>query len=55
MEFFNKISPVSLYLIGGLFLGIAKISTTKDSYPYWLFNICGVILIFLAIMKHFKK
>jgi hypothetical protein len=55
MNFFNKTPPVYMYLIGGLFLGIATISTTKDSIAYSLFSLCGIILIFLAIMKHFKK
>jgi hypothetical protein len=52
---FNNITPVSLYLVGGFLLGIAKVATTKDSFTYWLFCIFGLILIFLAIMKHFKK
>ncbi|MFT7352246.1 MAG: hypothetical protein ACI9XR_002020 [Flavobacterium sp.] len=55
MDFFKNIKPVTLYIVGSSLLGIAAITTKKESFTYWIFSVFGLILIFLAIMKHFKK
>ena len=54
-ESFQKLSALQMYVIGSLFLTIALNLTEKNSIVYWIINIFGLITVFLAIMKHFKK
>ena len=54
-ESFQKLSPLQLYLIGSLFLTIGISLTEKNSISYWIINAIGLLVVFFAIMKHFKK